>query len=132
MQTASGGELTALVNSSGDVVISTAAQGSATTLQITGGDAATALGFPATPTSVATGTDGIVTVDGVANTLNNFSPNQAVTLNGPSGSTVSATFTGPLTVGSLTAAEVNTGNGSLQSVVERHKRVRSRAYRRAP
>ena len=117
VQTASGGDLTALGNSQGDVVVSTAAQGSATALQITGGDAATALGFGATPTSTATGTDGIVTVDGTANTLNNFSPNQAVTLNGPAGATVSATFTGALTVGSLTAAEVNTGNGSLQSVV---------------
>jgi flagellar hook-associated protein 2 len=117
VQAASGGQLTASVNSSGEVVVSTAAQGSATSLQITGGDAATALGFSAAPTATTTGTDGTVTVDGVANTLNNFSPNQAVTLNGPSGSTVSATFTGPLTVGSLTAAELNTGNGSLQSVV---------------
>ncbi len=117
VQTASGGNLTTLVNSSGDVVVSSAAQGSTTTLQITGGDADAALGFAATPTAAATGTDGIVTVDGVANTLSSFSPNQAVTLNGPGGATVSATFTGPLTVGSLTAAEVNTGNGSLQSVV---------------
>ena len=117
VQTASGGNLTALVNSSGDVVVSSAGQGSATTLQITGGNAAAALGFAATPTAVASGTDGIVTIDGIANTLRDFSPNQAVTLNGPGGATVSATFTGPLTAGSLTAAEVNTGNGSLQSVV---------------
>jgi flagellar hook-associated protein 2 len=117
VQKASGGNLTASVNSSGAIVVSTAAQGSATTLQITGGDAAGALGFSSLPTSVATGTDGVVTVDGVANTLSNFSPNQAVTLNGPGGATVSATFTGPLTVGTLTAAEVNTGNGSLEAVV---------------
>jgi len=32
--------------------------------------------FRAHPTSVATGADGIVTVDGVANDLNNFSPKQ--------------------------------------------------------
>ena len=118
VQTASGGQLTASVNSSGDLVITTTAQGSGTSLQVTGGDAATALGFPATTGSPATGTDGVVTVDGVANTLTEFSPGQAVTLNGASGSTVTATFTGPLTVGSLTAAELNTGNGSLQSVVD--------------
>jgi flagellar hook-associated protein 2 len=117
VQTASGGQLTAAVNSSGDLVVSTTAQGSGTSLQITGGDAAAALGFSATPSATATGTDGTVTVDGVANDLTNFSPGQAVTLNGADGATVSATFTGPLTVGSLTTAEVNTGNGSLQSVV---------------
>jgi flagellar hook-associated protein 2 len=58
-----------------------------------------------------------VTVDGVANTLSDFTPGNALTLNGADGAMVSATFTGALTVGSLTAAEVNTGNGSLQSVV---------------
>ena len=98
-------------------MVSTTAQGSGASLQVTGGDAATVLGFSASPSATATGTDGTVTVDGVANDLTNFSPGQAVTLNGADGATVSATFTGPLTVGSLTAAEVNTGNGSLQSVV---------------
>ncbi len=85
---------------------------------MTGGTAATALGFSSTPTSAANGTDGIVTVDGVSNDLNNFSPSSPVTLNGANGSTVTATFTGPVSVGSMTAAEVNTGNGSLSSVVE--------------
>jgi flagellar hook-associated protein 2 len=118
VQTASGGALTASLNSSGDIALTTAAQGSATAFQVTGGTAATALGFSSTPTSVANGTDGIVTVDGVSNDLNNFSPNSPVTLNGANGSTVTATFTGPVSIGSMTAAEVNTGNGSLSSVVE--------------
>jgi flagellar hook-associated protein 2 len=118
VQTASNGALTASVNSSGDMVLTTAAQGSATSFQVTGGTAATALGFSSTPTSVANGTDGIVTVDGVSNDLNNFSPNSPVTLNGANGSTVTATFTGALSVGSMSAAEVNTGNGSLSSVVQ--------------
>jgi len=119
VQTASNGALTASINSGGDMVLTTTAQGSATSFQVTGGTAATALGFSSsTPTSVTNGTDGIVTVDGVANDLNNFSPNSPVTLNGANGSTVTATFTGPLATGSMTAAEVNTGNGSLSSVVE--------------
>ena len=118
VQTASNGPLTASVNSSGDMVLTTTAQGSATSFQVTGGTAATALGFSSTPTSVATGADGIVTVDGVSNDLNSFSPNSPVSLNGANGSTVTATFTGPLSVGSMTAAEVNTGNGSLTSVVQ--------------
>ncbi len=118
VQSASNGALTASVNSSGDMVLTTAAQGSATSFQVTGGTAATALGFSSTPTSVANGTDGIVTVDGVSNDLSNFSPNSPVTLNGANGSTVTATFTGALSVGSMSAAEVNTGNGSLSSVVQ--------------
>lgn len=118
VQSASNGALTASTNASGDIVLTTTAQGSATSLQVTGGNAASALGFSTTPTSTADGTDGIVTVDGVANDLNNFSPNSPVTLNGANGSTVTATFTGPLSVGSMSAVEVNTGNGSLSSVVE--------------
>jgi flagellar hook-associated protein 2 len=117
VETASDGQLTASINSAGQMVVSTAAQGSTQTLEVTGGTAATDLGFGTTPTSEATGTDGVVTVDGVANTLDDFTPGTAVTLNGSNGSTVAATFTGPTNVGSLTAAEVNTGNGSLQSVV---------------
>lgn len=100
------------------MVLTTTAQGSATSFQVTGGDAATALGFTATPTAAASGTDGVVSVDGVSNTLTNFAPGGPVVLNGAAGSSVTATFTGPLTVGSLTAAEVNTGNGSLTSVVQ--------------
>ena len=118
VQTASNGALTASINSSGDMVLTTTAQGSATSFQVTGGTAATALGFSGTPTSTANGTDGIVTVDGVSNDLSNFSPGSPVTLNGANGSTVTATFTGPVSVGSMNAAEVNTGNGSLSSVVE--------------
>lgn len=117
VQSASGGNLTASINSGGDMVLTTTAQGSKTSFQVTGGDGASALGFSTTPSSTASGTDGIVTVDGVSNTLTSFTPGTAVTLNGANGSTVSATFTGPLVVGSLTAAEINTGDGSLQSVV---------------
>jgi len=119
VQSASGGALTASINSSGNMVLTTTAQGSGTTFAVTGsGDANSALGFATTSTATVSGTDGIVTVDGVSNDLTNFGPSQPVTLSGPGGSTVAATFTGPLSVGSMTAAEVNTGNGSLTSVVD--------------
>jgi flagellar hook-associated protein 2 len=118
VQSASGSNLTASVSVAGDIDLTTTAQGSLTTLQVTGGDAASALGFSTTASATTKGTDGIVTVDGVANTLTSVTPGSAVTLNGPGSSTVSATFTGPLTVGSLNAAEVNTGDGSLTSVVQ--------------
>lgn len=115
---ASGGDLSATVNSSGDMVLTTNEQGSGASLQVTGGSAALALGFGQTPTSTANGTDGIVTIDGATNVLTDFTPGQTITLNGANGATVAATFTGPLSVGSMSAAEVNTGNGSLQSVVQ--------------
>lgn len=116
--TASGGNLSASVNSGGDMVLSTTEQGSGASLQVTGGDVAGALGFSSLPTAIANGTNGVVSVDGVSNTITDFTPGQAISLNGASGSTVTATFTGPLSVGSINAAEVNTGNGSLQSVVQ--------------
>ena len=118
VQSASGGNLTASINSTGDLVLATTAQGSGASLEVTsGGDANSTLGFSTTSNSVGTsGTDGVVTVDGVANTVTNYT-GSPVTLNGANGSTVTATVSGPLVVGSLTAAEVNTGNGSLQSVV---------------
>lgn len=118
VQTASGGLLDASLSTGGDMVLSTTEQGSGASLQVTGGSAALALGFGTVPTATTNGTDGVVSVDGVANTLSDFAPGQAVTLNGPSGATVAATFTGALSTGSIQAAEVNTGNGSLSSVVQ--------------
>jgi flagellar hook-associated protein 2 len=57
VQSASGGNLTASLNSSGDIVLTTNAQGSSTSLQVTGGDAASALGFTTTPSATAYGTE---------------------------------------------------------------------------
>jgi flagellar hook-associated protein 2 len=118
------GVLQAGYNSSGDLVLATVDQGSSQTLQVTGGDALTTLGLSA---SSSTGADGVVTVDGVSNTLTTVVPGGAVTLNGSSGATFTATLAGSssqqyvdsslLQAGSVTATDVSTGSGSLSDVV---------------
>lgn len=111
---ASGGALTASVSANGTLTLATTAQGSAQTLQVTGGDALGTLGLSTGQSG--TGQDGVVSVDGTTTTLSNLTPGGTVQLAGPGGTTVAATVTGPLQAGSINAAEVSTGNGSLQDV----------------
>jgi len=120
-----GGVLSAGYDASGHLVLSTTAQGSSQSLQVTGGSALGVLGL-STMSSATTGVDGIVTVDGTATTLSTVTAGGTVTLNAPSGS-ISATVVGSsaqaqvdsslLSVGSLTATNVSTGNGSLDDLV---------------
>lgn len=111
---ASNGALTASVSSSGALTIATTVQGSSQTLSITGGSATTALGLSAGQSG--TGQDGVVSIDGTTTTLSTITPGGLVTLNTPGGGTLTATVTGPLQAGSITADQVAVGNGSLQSV----------------
>ncbi|MCL5048104.1 MAG: flagellar filament capping protein FliD [Firmicutes bacterium] len=115
----SGGLLNASVNSSGQLVLSTAEQGSAATLQVGSGSANTALGL-STMSSAVSGVNGIINVDGTSNTITDISATSptSVTLTSGTGGTVSATLsTSGLSVGSITAQNISTGNGSLASVV---------------
>lgn len=113
---ASGGTLTASVNSSGALVVSTAEQGSAASLQVTGGTALGSLGL-STMASAATGTNAVVSVDGTSTTLTSLKAGSTVSLTSGTGGTISATLAGGLSVGNLTATNVSTGDGSLSSVV---------------
>ncbi len=117
VQQSSGGLLTASVSSSGIMTVATAQQGSSASLQITGGTALTSLGMSAGSTTY--GTNGIINVDGTANTISNISASGAtqVTLTSGTGGTITANLAGPLTIGSMTAQNVSVGNGSLASVV---------------
>jgi flagellar hook-associated protein 2 len=111
-------------NANGQLILSTTAQGSSQTLQITGGDGLSALGLS---TGTSTGVDGIVTVDGTTNTLNDVTAGSSVTLDGASGSTVQAVMAGSssqqyansslVSLGSVIATNVSTGSGSLNDVV---------------
>ena len=114
---ASGGALDSSVDSSGILSISTAQEGSSASLQITGGTALSALGLSAG--SLVYGTDGIVNVDGTANTISAISGSGTtqVTLTSGSGGTITANLTAGLKVGTMTAQSISVGNGSLASVV---------------
>jgi len=113
-------------DSSGHLVLSTADQGSSQSLQVTGGSALSTLGLSAM-TTASTGVDGVVQLDGTATTLSDVQPGAAVTLNGPNGTSLTATLAASsslaqvnsslLATGSLTATSVSTGNGSLTAVV---------------
>lgn len=117
VETASGGLLSATTNNSGQLVLSTAEQGSQATLQVGSGSANTALGLSAG--SAVSGTDGIITVDGQANTVSDIAATgSAVTLNSGTGGTVQADLAaGGLSLGTMAAQNVSVGNGSLASVV---------------
>jgi flagellar hook-associated protein 2 len=108
---------------SGSLVLATTAQGSSQSLQVTGGDALSTLGLTAMA-SASTGVDALVSVDGgAAQDVGTISAGSTLSLTAPTGS-VSATVgqaggigASLLTVGSTTATDVSTGNGSLADVV---------------
>ena len=116
--TSAGAPLSATVDATtGKLQLATTQEGSAATLQVTGGDALGALALSTDGTAIA-GVDGKVSVDGgAAQTFTSITAGQSVTLNAPSTGTISATFSGGLRAGTLTANNVSTGDGSLQTVV---------------
>lgn len=118
VETASGGSLIASVSTSGRLSIATAQQGSAASLQITGGSSLPVLGLSAG--STVAGTDGVVTLDGTSTTVTDIAGSgpTAVVLNaGSGGGSVTVGITGGLSVGSMAAANVSVGGGSLSAVV---------------
>ena len=115
--TAAGAAVNATVDANtGALQLTTTEEGSAATLQVTGGNALTALNMSADGAAL-TGTDGKVQVDGGAiQTVTDIVPGQAITLNAPTG-TISAVFSGGLRAGTLTTSNISTGDGSLGTVV---------------
>lgn len=113
---AAGAPLQAAVDQQGRLVLETTSQGSSQSLQITGGSALAELGLSTGPAT--SGTDAVVSVDGTATTLTTLAAGQQVTLAGPGGASVSATLaTGGLSAGTVQAAGVSTGDGTLGAVV---------------
>lgn len=112
---ASGGSLTASIDGDGSLRLATTAEGSAAKLAVTGGTGLAALGF--STTAVASGVDGIVKLDGVANTVTSAMPGYPITFLGTSGATIAATLTGGLREGSSRFALIDVGDGTLGSVV---------------
>jgi len=98
------------------LVISTTREGSAATVQVTGGNALTALKLSTDGAALA-GTDGKVKVgSGAEQTVSSIDAGGTVALPADTG-TVTAVFAGGLRAGSVTAKNVSVGDGSLASVV---------------
>lgn len=114
--TVSGGKLDATVNADKSLKLTTTHEGSAASLQITGGSGLSALGLTAGGT--VNGTNGVVKVDGVSNTVTSVKPDgsNSVVLNGSAG-TITATFGGGLRVGTSTVKNIDLGDGKLSTVV---------------
>jgi flagellar hook-associated protein 2 len=117
VQAASGGALTASATPSGQLSVATTQQGSAASLQITGGSSLSTLGLSAG--STVAGTDGVINVDGTSTTVSDISGSgtTSVVLSSGSGGTVTVGIAGGLSAGSMKAANLSVGGGSLSSVV---------------
>ncbi len=111
---ASGGGVVASLDGDGSIEISTAREGSAATLQITGGNAlgTLALGVDA---STRIGVDGVIDIGGTTTTISSAEPGAALALDTGSG-TLDITFSGGLRVGEADVEVVSTGDRSLTDV----------------
>ena len=110
---ASGGTLTATVDTSGRLQLSTVEEGSDAGLQLAGsGTANAALGLTDT-TTVSHGVDGLISLDGgAATTVSNAVAGTAVTLVGAGGDSVVATLAGGLRSGVATTSSVDVAAGA--------------------
>ena len=106
---ASGVGVTAAVTGPTGIEIRTHGEGSAATLDVVGGSALMALGLVAGDT--ARGTDGVVTVDGVATTVTDARAGVTV-----AGGSLTLGLTGGLRLGTAQVAVVSTGDRSMAAV----------------
>ena len=108
-------DLSVSVNPVDQLEFATTREGSAATLQVTGGNAVTDLGL-SVDASAITGTDGIVSVNGTDTTITNTDAGTVVTLDAGTG-TIEATLSGGLDEGTADVEQVSFGNGTLSEVV---------------
>jgi flagellar hook-associated protein 2 len=111
---ASGGGVDVALDGAGALRLTTTAEGSSSSLQITGGTALAATGLAVQATAV-TGTDGIIDVGGTLTTVTSAVAGQAVAVDTGSG-TLDITLSGGLRVGDVDVKTVSTGTGSLADV----------------
>ena len=110
---ASGGAVTAAVDSSGHVQITSTHEGSDASLQLDGSGTANAtLGLTDT-TTVGHGTDAVVSLDGQsAVTLTSLRAGDTVSLTGANGDSVTATLAGGLRQGTATSTSIDVAAGA--------------------
>ncbi|QIM21937.1 flagellar filament capping protein FliD [Phycicoccus sp. HDW14] len=106
---ASGGTLRASLGDDGALRLATTREGSAATLRLCAPNAA--LGISDTATT-ATGTDAVVTLDGVSTTLTDLSAGSSVTLPGTGTNQVVLSLAGGLRAGTATVADLGLAAGS--------------------
>ncbi len=118
--TAAGAQVQVTAGTNGRLSIATTAEGSAATLRVTGGTSLAALGLT-TDAAVLHGVDGQVSVDGgAAQVFGNATPvgvGSSLALTTAAGGTITAVLSGGLRLGTVSATNVSTGDGSLGSVV---------------
>ena len=119
VKTASGGLLDASVGTGGGLELRTMREGSAASLAITGATngADTATGFTV-PSIIATGTDAVVSVNGVITQLSDLTPGATVSLVVPGGASLVNALAHGLRVGTSSVNVVNNGDGSLSDYIK--------------
>jgi len=120
-----GGALSVSVGASDELVFSSVNEGSAVDLTIVSGTASAQLGL--TNGATASGTDGIVVVDGVSNTITNTGAG-STSLSGAGGN-VTADIVGPIRTGTASVENVGYGGGTLQEVVDAINNADGLGYR---
>lgn len=111
---AAGAGVRVALQTNGSLRFSTTREGSAASLQMTGGDGLATLGLSVDATA-ARGTDAVVDVNGAATTITDLSAGASATVSNGSG-TFSLQLSGGLRTGSAKVATVATGSGSLTDV----------------
>ncbi|MGF1595934.1 MAG: flagellar filament capping protein FliD [Acidimicrobiales bacterium] len=107
--------VTAAAGDAGNVVLRTTAGGSSHTLAVTGGDALASLGLTAGVS--ATGTDGIVDLNGSQTTIDHVAAGEELTITDGAGGSITVVMAGQLSEGAVTASQETFGSGSLADVV---------------
>lgn len=115
VQTASNGDLTASIDANGRLVLKTVNEGSAHNLKVNASTSLAALSLT-TDVAAVSGTDGSLTVDGNVTTITSTKAGVASVLNAGGGATITGLFAGGLRTGSVTATNVDTGDGTLSAV----------------
>jgi flagellar hook-associated protein 2 len=114
VQSKSSGALTASLSGTGHLELTTVAEGSAATLQITGGDALVALGLT-TDGAAITGGDGQIEVNGVGATVSDARSGATQNVLSDDGGTITITYAGGIRSGAATAHAIDVGIGSLSA-----------------
>lgn len=97
------------------ISLATTAEGSSHWLAIDGGTALDALGL--TSGDNATGTDGIIQVNGIQTTVSDTAADTELTLDAGGGASITAVLSGPLRAGTALVAQTSLGGGTLSDVV---------------